>query len=39
MTAKAYNQILTQLVRGYKFVMKDNWSVIQLRVKTIGAMP
>ena len=34
----AYNQVLTQLLTSYEFVLRDNESSVQLRMKTISAI-
>ena len=38
MTGQAYDQVLTQLAKGYEFVIKDDGLSIQLRMRTIDAI-
>ena len=38
MTDKVYDQVFTQLIRDYKFVIKNGRSNIQLRMKVISVM-
>lgn len=38
MIGLAYNQVFTELVEKYKFIMKDKESGVQPRMKIIGAM-
>ena len=35
---QTHDQVFTQLVRGYRFIMRDNGLDIQLKIKTIGAI-
>ena len=37
-TGYSYDQVLTQLVRQYKFVIRDNGLGIQLMMKTLSTM-
>ena len=39
MTDQVYDQLLTQLTRGYEFVMKDDRLDVQMRIKTIDTIP
>lgn len=38
MTSQTYDWILTQLVGGFEFVMRDDGSGICLKMRTIGAI-
>ena len=38
MKSKTYNQVLTQLVESYEFLIRDDGLGRQLRIKAIGAM-
>ena len=35
---QAYDKVLIQLARSYKFLLRDNKLDIQLRMKTIGVV-
>ena len=39
MTSLVYDQVLTQKVRGYEFVIRDDRSDVRLRMKAINAIP
>lgn len=38
MTDQAYDLVLTQLAGSYEFIIRDDRSGIQLRIKAIGSM-
>lgn len=39
MMGQAYDQVLTELAKSYKFIMRDVGSGVRLRMKAIDTMP